>query len=188
MMGMRPRSRVLWAVLAATALGWAGAARADLAASSPFLPPNSVAGAQAGGPAGPVELRGVMPTSAGIYYCIYDTARKSSAWVGVNEPGYDFLIKSADTGGDGVTLTFQGRTLHLVLRTAKIASAGPAGAQPVAGPAASGYSPPVVLNPSPADEQKRLDAVASEVRRRRLERERASQATQNGIPPAVPNR
>ena len=39
-----------------------------------------------------------------------------------------------------------------------------------------------------ANEQKRLDAVASEVRRRRLERERASQATQNGIPPAVPNR
>jgi hypothetical protein len=52
------------------------------------------------------------------------------------------------------------------------------------------------VNPSPADEQKRLDAVAQEVRRRRLEREKAVQTTQEGAggpvpggtPPPGPNR
>jgi hypothetical protein len=54
-------------------------------------------------------------------------------------------------------------------------------------------SSPVVLNPNPADEQKRLDAVAQEVRRRRMEREKAVQATQGGgpvpgnMPPPSPN-
>jgi hypothetical protein len=38
-----------------------------------------------------------------------------------------------------------------------------------------------------ADEQKRLDAVATEVRRRRLEREKAYQ-TPGTTPPAAPNR
>jgi hypothetical protein len=46
----------------------------------------------------------------------------------------------------------------------------------------------VVLNPSPQDEQRRLDAVAAEVRRRRLEREKAAQDAQNGVPAAAPAR
>jgi len=42
----------------------------------------------------------------------------------------------------------------------------------------------VVLNPSPADEQRRLEAVASEVARRRAMREQATQQIgQGGIPP-----
>lgn len=164
----------------AAALAAPGALRADLAPASPFLPPNAPgSAAQAGAPSGPVELRGMMATSQGIECCIYDTAKKTSVWVRVNETGNDFVVKTADPSSESATVDFQGRSMHLALRTAKVASAA---ATPSAGPGPGG---PGVL-PSPADEQKRLDAVASEVRRRRLEREKAAQARQqnNGALPA----
>ncbi len=168
---------------ASAALGCAGLARGDLAPTSPFLPANStMAGGAQAGPAGPVELRGIMSTAQGVAYCIYDTAKKTSEWVGLNEAGNDFVVKSADPANDAVTVDFQGRSLRLVLRTSKVASAGAAGGP--GGPSAMpGASAPVVLNPNPADEQRRLDAVAQEVRRRRMEREKAVQATQGGPQP-----
>ncbi len=179
----RPSPRLPWTALAAFA--WTGALRADLAPSSPFLPANSSAGGQAA-PAGPVELRGIMGVPGGFAYCIYDTAKKTSAWVGLNERGNDFVVKSADPAKESVTVDFQGRSLQLVLRTAKVASSGAA-----AGPQAPAVASSVVLNPSMADEQRRLDAVAQEVRRRRLERERAVQSTAPGpgvTPAPGPNR
>ncbi len=187
-MGTRHTFRAPWAILAAAALGWAGPCRADLAASSPFLAPNTPDSGQAGGPSGPVELRGVMSTSQGASYCIYDTAKKTGTWVGLNEPGYDFVVKSADPEGDSVTVDYQGRSMRLTLHTSKVASVGPAGAGGAgAPPGGTGFLPPVVLNPTPADEQRRLDAVAAEVRRRRQEREKAAQALATA-PPAAPNR
>jgi hypothetical protein len=169
-----------WALLAALAAGTA-AARADLAQSSPFLPANAAdTGAQAGA-GGPIELRGVMSTSEGTEYCIYDTVKRSSAWVGLNEAGNGFMVKSADPAGDSVTVAYQGRTMKLVLRTAKVASAGPGMVVQAANPSA--VTQTVVLNPTAADEQRRLDAVAAEVRRRRQEREKAAQealASPNG--------
>jgi hypothetical protein len=192
-MGIRRQHRAFLAVLSASAtLWWAGLSRADLAPSSPFLPPNTPEGGKAGGPVGPVELRGVMPTSQGVYsYYIYDTAKKTGAWVGLNEPGYSFLVKAAEPEGESVTVNFQGRTMRLTLRTAKVASVAPAGAAGQGGlPGSPAFSSPVALNPTPADEQKRLDAVAAEVRRRRMEREKAAQGAQNGTqaPAGAPNR
>jgi hypothetical protein len=88
-MGMRRKTPALCAVVSAlAAMGLAGALRADLAPASPFMPPNSgAAAAGAAGAGGPIELRGVMSTSEGSEYCIYDTVKKSSAWVGLNEAG-----------------------------------------------------------------------------------------------------
>jgi hypothetical protein len=185
-----PNRAVLAVLSASVAAGWAGVLRADLAPSSPFLPANSAAAGAQAGPAGPVELRGIMATSQGVAYCIYDTAKKTSAWVGLNEGGNDFVVKSADPASDSVTVDFQGRSLRLVLRTAKVASAGAGGAG-VAPGAPAAVPSPVVLNPTPADEQRRLDAVAQEVRRRRMERERAAQGGAQApgtTPPSVPNR
>jgi hypothetical protein len=130
-----------------------------------------------------------MSTSQGAAYCIYDTAKKTSAWVGLSEGGHDFVVKSADPASDSVTVDFQGRSIRLVLRTAKVASAGAGGAG--VAPAAPAAVSPAVLNPTPADEQRRLDAVAQEVRRRRMERERAVQGGALGpasTPGPVPNR
>lgn len=182
-MSMRHPHFASCAMLAAIAAGPA-AARADLAQASPFLPAN-VADSAAKGAAGPVELRGVMSTTQGTEYCIYDTVRKTSAWVGLNESGNGYVVKSADPGGDSVTVDFQGRTMRLVLRTAKVASAGsavPMQAGMAGNPSAVTQS--VVLNPSAADEQRRLNAVAAEVRRRQQERLKAAQAAGNA--PAGP--
>jgi hypothetical protein len=160
-------------------------ATADLAQASPFLPSGMSASAAQGGPSGPVELRGVMSTSQGTEYCIYDVVKRTSAWVGLNEEGQGFVVKSADPASDSVTVEFQGRTMNLVLRTAKVASAG--SAAPASSPqgAGSAVTQSVVLNPTPADEQRRLDAVAAEVRRRRLEREKAAQNAQAGGAPSA---
>jgi len=178
-----PYRALLALVLASAALVHA---RADLAQASPFLPRDQPGTAQAGGPAGPVELRGIMATDGGFAFCIYDTAKKTGTWVGLNEPGYDFVVKSADPARDIATVTYQGRDLKLELRTSKVASAGaPQVGNPEAPPAAG-------LNAPPGDEQRRLDAVANEVRRRRMEREKAAQLNgATGLPapaPAIPNR
>jgi hypothetical protein len=186
-MGMRHPSGGSSAVLSASAafLLAAGSLRADLAPASPFLPANAAATGMTSGPAGPIELRGLMSTPSGIAYCIYDTAKKKDVWVGLNETGYDFVVKSADAASDSVSVQYQGRSLKLTLRSAKVASAGAAGIA-LATPPQGG---PVALNPSPADEQKRLDAVAQEVRRRKQEREKAVLDAQNGVTtPPAPNR
>jgi hypothetical protein len=177
-MGALNRS-LLPAALLAAALGAPNPARADLAATSPFLPSGTLAAGAAAGPSGPIELRGVMPTDSGWAFCIYDTAKKKNVWVGLNEQGHDFIVKSADPGADSVTVSYQGRVMKLDLHTAKVATA-PVQASP-AGPAAT-----VPLNPSPADEQRRLDAVAQEVRRRRAERERSAQEPGAQPPPGPP--
>jgi hypothetical protein len=131
--------------------------------------------------------------SDGASFLIYDVAKKKSAWVGLNEQGHDFMVKSADPENDTVTVDYQGRPLKLTLRVAKVASSGAASAATGGAAAPSAVASSVVVNPTPADEQKRLDAVAQEVRRRRLEREKAIQETQpgqapGGSPPASPNR
>ncbi len=164
-------------------------ARAELAPASPFLPANAQASDAAGGPSGPLELRGVMETPEGTSYCIYDVAKKRSTWVGVNEAGHDFTVKSAEPAGEGVMVDYQGRPLRLTLHKSKIASSGAATAPVAPAGNPSAIASTVVLNPSQADEQRRLDAVAQEVRRRRMEREKAAQAAQPGqAPPSIPNR
>jgi hypothetical protein len=180
---------VFGGLLVLVAAGLPVAVRADLVGSSPFLPANAQGAGAASGPSGPIELRGISPMSGGAAFLIYDVAKKKSAWVGINEPGHDFVVKSADAENDTVTVDYQGRPLKLTLRVAKVASSGTASAATGGAPAPSAVASSVVVNPTPADEQKRLDAVAQEVRRRRLEREKAIQDTQAGqAPPASPNR
>lgn len=180
---MSPRLPPLLAALALGALlspGWR--LRADLAAASPFMPASSAAAAALTASNSPIELRGMMTTDQGIALCIYDVAKKTGTWVNVNETGNDFVVKTANMNDESALVTYQGRTLQLALHTAKVVSSGaaPTGAPPQAGqPVATGA-------PGTPDEQKRLDAVAAEVRRRRLEREKAFNAQGNGTPPAAP--
>ena len=163
---------------------------AQLASSSPFLPA-AAAGAQVATEGAPIELRGVMETGAGLSFCIFDPARKVSVWSRVNEKDHDFLIKGYDPASETLTVEHGGRSLRLVMRTVKVASSGQAAAPlplPAPGmPGPNAIAQSVVLNPSPADEQRRLDAVAAEVRRRRALREQASIQAAQGVaetPPA----
>jgi len=177
---------------AALAVAAMRALAADLAQASPFLPAGSAAtAAGASGPSTPVELRGIMATDGGVACCIYDTAKKTSTWVTVNEAGNDFVLKSIDPSGEAATVFYHGQAMKLALHESKVASAG---SPPVAG---TGTAPAVAPSvPTASDEQKRLDAVAAEVRRRRLEREKAYQGGPGlpgstppiNLPPAGPNR
>ena len=187
-MGARHTPSGIRALLAALAAGICCLARADLAQNSPFLAAGAKAAEAAGGPAGPIELRGIVAMPDGSSYCIYDVAKKRSTWVGMNEAGNDFVVKSADASGEGVVVDYHGSPLKLTLHQAKVVSSGPAAGPGGPSPAISST---VVPNPTPGDEQHRLDAVAQEVRRRRMEREKAMQAGRPGppgVPPVVPNR
>ncbi len=165
-----------------------------LPGASPFLPPASQGSAGAT-PNAQLELRGIMAEGDTVMFSIYDTAHHTSAWTRLNEPGHDFTVRSYDANRDTVTVDYQGRTLTLALHTAKVVSAPVSfpqvirpGFQPVLQPIGG----PVVLNPTPADEQRRLEAIAAEVNRRRLIRQQALQASreaagQNGPPVRPPN-
>lgn len=173
-----------------------GAARlgAQLAEKSPFMPVQS---ASAPGPTAgaPLEFRGYMETGEGTQYRLYDPARKLGAWVKLNERSAELEVVVKQHNDKMLTVEHQGRPLTLALREPKIVSSGsPAQAMPmpvpppaaaVQGNVAPAVTQAVVLNPSPADEQRRLEAVAAEVARRRALREQATQQIGQGGPPAV---
>ena len=172
------------AVLAA--LLCAGRAGAQQASISPFLPPQG-AGAAAPTAGAPLEFRGSMEDRDGIKLRIVDPARKSGWWVRVNErnPDLDFTVKQYDSEHDIVVAEQQGRTFTLALRESKVVSSGAAG-QGLAPPPGMPQNMPaaivnsVAVNPTPAQEQARLEAVAAEVARRRALREQASQQVNQG--------
>jgi hypothetical protein len=166
---------------------------AQLAAKSPFVAPSSVAIA-APSVGAPLEFRGFIETGAGMQFRIFDPAKKMGAWVKLNErnPDIEVLAKAYDSAGKTLTIEHQGRSLTLAEREAKVVSSG-AAAQAVPPPSAPAVPMPsnvpaavtqaVVLNPTPADEQRRLEAVASEVARRRAMGEQATQQISQGPPP-----
>jgi hypothetical protein len=167
------------------------AAFGQLADTSPFLAPGMADSAAAAAGGGTLELRGIMSTEDGLRFCIYEPAKKISSWVGVNESGHDYLVKGADQAHDTVTLQAAGRTFTVALHQAKItALSGPGIGLPTRELGPTAYPGPNGGRAfTPADEARRLEAIASEVRRRRLLREQADQAqdragaSRNGYPP-----
>lgn len=189
-----PPSRFL--LLPGVALLAAGQAVAQLAAKSPFLPPQAVA-TNAPTVGAPLEFRGYIETGDGVQFRVYDPAKKAGAWVKLNERNteLDLVAKEHDVGQKALVVEYQGKKITLAEREAKVVSAGNAGpgiapppVQPPPGPTnvAPAVTQSVVLNPTPADEQRRLEAVASEVARRRAMREQATQQISQGAPPPVP--
>jgi hypothetical protein len=191
---MFPRVFPLRSLAAAgVALALATQSVAQIAAKSPFMPPQA---ATTTGPTegAPLEYRGYMETSEGTLYRIHDPAKKAGTWVKLNErnPDFDVLAKQHDDEQKTLTIEHQGKTLTLATREAKVVSSGAAAAAmppPVLTPAQTNVAPAVtqsvVLNPTPADEQRRLDAVAAEVARRRALREQATQQLNRGVAPSV---
>ena len=157
--------------LAAGMADRAGAAGTD---TSPFLPVSSPTAAASRAPDGSAyELRGIMSAGNGTRYCIYDPVKKSSTWVGPNETGNPFVVKAADPTRDTVTLEAGGQVMTLALHEAKVVSLSPNSVGAMAPPPMPIGR--VVLKPTPEDEQRRLQAIAEEVRRRRELRERSQQ-------------
>jgi hypothetical protein len=115
---------------------------------------------------------------------------KKGVWVKLNETGHDFSVKNYDAPNDSVAVDYRGRLLPLSLVKPKVGSSGvptlpmagttPGGQPPIGGPIS-----PVVLNPTAADETRRLEAVTQEVLRRRQLRQQAAAAP--GGPPVPPS-
>lgn len=173
-------------------------ARAEqgLSAESPFLPAPG-AGAQANAPAenAVLELRGVLVDKGTILFNIFNATTKKSQWLALKEAGGEVVVKSHELveERDTVTVEHQGRTLRLALAKPKTNSSGkPQAPQPAPQPlpAVAGVQPkpaegPVfqpVLNPTSADEARRLEAVAAEVRRRRALRQEPGSTPQQNAP------
>ena len=187
---MFPRVSPLCIALAALALATPGRVNAQLASKSPFLPPQAAANAPTS--TAPLQFAGYMDTRDGRIFRIHDPAKKTSTWVKLNEkhPDFDVVAKQHDDSQNTLVIEHQGKTLTLAQRQAKIVSGGVAGQampppppMPVASNVPPAVTQAVVLNPTPADEQRRLEAVAAEVARRRALRE---QATQQGGQPQTP--
>jgi hypothetical protein len=174
-------------LFAALLLGTVTRSGAQLAQSSPFMPAQAAA-TTAVTEGAPLELRGVMDTGSGLLFGIFDPVKKVSVWSKLNEKDHDFLVKSYDATNEIVTVQHGGRTLNLAMRASKVASSGQATAPPpMSAPTGmpTAVAQSVVLNPTPADEQRRLEAVAAEVRRRRALREQASIQAAQGQTPVV---
>jgi hypothetical protein len=171
-------------------LGLAARANAELAATSPFLPPQGqmIMAPTAGAP---LEFRGVTTMEGHAKFSIFDPAQKKSTWIGLNETGFDFAVKKYDPDSDVVTVDYQGRSLTLAMRTPKVASLGtavPPPQVPIVGPvpmpnaAQNLVTRNVVAAPTPATEAARLADWQAEIQRRRDMR--AQQATTQPAQPA----
>ena len=160
--------------------------------NSPFLPVASAVSAATPTAGAPLQYKGFMEDSNGTKYRIHDPARKSGAWLKLNErdTSFDITVKQAGPNNATVVVEYQGRTITLALPEPKVGSSGSAAAAaPVMAPPPQMTNVPpavtqaVVVNPTPADEQRRLQAVADEVSRRRALREQAQQQMNQGGPP-----
>lgn len=174
---MSPRALSFFCWFAGAA---ASAGAAQLSGKSPFTPK---AGAAAATPtaAAPLEYVGYYEDHTGRMFRVRDTASKKGVWVRLNERNEDFklLVKQHDIDQSTITVDHDGRVLTLAERVAKIVSGGAAMPMPPPMPVQSNVpaavTQAVVLNPTPADEAVRLNAVASEVTRRRALRLQAEQ-------------
>jgi hypothetical protein len=160
---------------------------------SPFMPPSAAAPAAAvESPSGGLEYRGNLDLGDGLQFRLFDPARKNGVWVRLNQRNeeLDVTARRYDDEQKTLTVEHQGRSLTLPMRVAKVVSGGspvPMAPAAVAPPPAANVAPAVtqtvVVNPTPADEQRRLEAVAAEVARRRALREQASQQANQGMTP-----
>jgi hypothetical protein len=135
---------------------------------SPFLPSGSGSVKAGQTDLDSLQLRGLLTTNKGTRYCIFDPSTKRSIWLSVQEANDAFTIESADPKAGIVSVIQQGRRMSLALVDAKVTSTS----------TSVGASPAltrVVLNPTPQDEQRRLQAITEEINRRRQLREQQNQ-------------
>lgn len=181
----RPAAAGLMLLLLATA---GLQAESTAAISSPFLPPGAPAlPATAGG--GPIEYHGYMVSPDGTErFSIYSTSKKTATWVGLNDKNGAYLVRSHRLVGsstDQITVEYQGSSLVLALKEAKIVSVAVPAVQPAPAPfGAANAAPAAQGNPPSLPAGASLDEWAAEVQRRRLLRQQPP--GQTGAPASAP--
>jgi hypothetical protein len=174
----RPHSHGTWRLFQGTArgvflaaglaLGVSVAIAGDLeklTSSSPFAPLQGPAAGNAGDNT-PLEFQGEF------FFSIYDPAAKNSAWVGLNEPGRAFTVRSYDEAKVTIVADFKGRSLTLSLKKAPIVPTVPDPTMPTVTLPTAG-APAVTAVPT-SEEAKRLANLAAEIRRRRAMRQQVA--------------
>ncbi len=169
-------------------------AGSNLLEHSPFLPPGAAAGA--GQEASSLELRGIVKDGPTYEFSLYDSARRQSTWVGLNEPGHDFLVKAFDPALDAITVEQHGRAFKLVLKDARITPVGaPVGLR--IGTVAVSPLPPATLDQDTVDSMSlgelrrrraQLTAIQALIDARMVASRNQASSSPTTIPPASPPR
>lgn len=171
-------------LLTAAALAVAPARAADLqrlVANSPFAPPGTAGESTTGAP---LEFRGVFMDQGESFFSIHNPATRVSTWVGLNESGAEFAVRSYDEATQTIVADFKGRSLTLRLSKAPSFAGAPATA---AAPAATAGPTPAVAAAPDSTEAKRLADLAAEIRRRRALRQQAAPAPGTAAPAPTPS-
>ena len=142
----------------------------DLVKSSPFMPGDHEAAVVAPTENAAVEFRGMVTTKDGMLFGLYDRTKQAGAWVRKEDKDADFVVQSYDEANDIVVVNYQGQRFNLTLSSAKITAAAPSAPVnvPVAGQTGTQPGGAAVVR---VDDQRRLESIASEVRRRRALRQ-----------------
>ena len=145
-----------------------------LTSNSPFVV-HSATGVQPTNPeTATIEFRGMISSQNSTLFGLYDRTRNQGTWVRQNEKGAEFNVIAYDATNEVVTVDYQGQRLSLALSSAKIGMAAPS-TSPVIAAAPLG-APAATVSAGPVD-QRRLESVAAEVRRRRALRQSTPAAT-----------
>jgi hypothetical protein len=176
-------------VLTVASLAGTRAHAVELTPNSPFAPPpSSTADANATTPNSPLELRGILSTPDGDKFNLCDQAGHINTWIGLNEPGQPFVVRSQDMAHHRVTIEYQGRELTLSLAQPKITPMAMS-EQAMPMPQMGGMPPqmqPGSVSASPQDERMRLERIADEIKRRRAMRAAAQQQQESPPKPQLP--
>ncbi len=145
---------------------------------SPFAPPKDDSTGETPTEQGALEFRGMVMEGGETTFSVFDTTANKARWLRVGE-GDSFKIKHFDAGTNQLEVEQQGKSLKLLLKRSTIQAGNPVVAAPQAG------GQPSVRLGDPANDTRRLETVAAEVRRRRALR---STPTPAQVPaPAAPS-
>jgi len=137
-----------------------------LISNSPFAPHSATGIQPVTSETGAIEFRGVISSNDGTVFGLYDRTRNQGAWVRQNEKGSDFTVLAYDVANAVVTVEYQGQKLSLALSPSKIESAVPSLNPTIAAAPLGAPANPSVSGANSTD-QRKLESIAAEVRRRR---------------------
>ncbi|MBI5382412.1 MAG: hypothetical protein HZA31_10980 [Opitutae bacterium] len=88
--------------------------------SAPAIAATPVATAPHAGPETPFELRGILVTSSGPYFGIFDSQKKQTRWMQIGDKLAGLTIKSYDAEHDAIVVTLAGGERRLALKHAQV--------------------------------------------------------------------
>ena len=155
--------------------GAASAARFEaLTARNPFAPTVQAVAGPGEVEQGPLEFRGLVVDASGTAYSLFDSAAAKGFWISAEDTSGPIQVKSYDAASGTLEVSQNGKALKLKLKQAVIQAGQSVAAMmpPPVNPVTPGKQPGIAPGGN-ANDARRLEAVAAEVRRRRALRNAA---------------